>query len=228
MNVRSVFTHYASTLYVAFALGACAGSASVNGELNGDDAPEALFDDALSEHELARRQCRQDADCVAPAAPCEQCWDGSYVCPEAACVRGRCAVRIPQCPPADPCALVRCAAGTECVAGQCVPTSDVACGGFAGIPCPGAGTCEDDPRDTCDPSAGGADCGGLCSCAAALPCSAGERFDARPSVCACVPKRSTPCGDNTCGAGEFCCNASCGVCAPLGGACTQQVCESQI
>jgi hypothetical protein len=32
------------------------------------------------------------------------------------------------------------------------------------------------------------------------------------------------CGDNVSGPGTFCCNASCGTCAPLGGACTQQVC----
>ncbi|WP_156338212.1 hypothetical protein [Chondromyces crocatus] len=33
------------------------------------------------------------------------------------------------------------------------------------------------------------------------------------------------CGNNECGPGTFCCNASCGVCAPKGGACTQQVCD---
>lgn len=33
-----------------------------------------------------------------------------------------------------------------------------------------------------------------------------------------------PCGANTCGPGTFCCNRSCGICAPLGGFCTQQVC----
>jgi hypothetical protein len=33
-----------------------------------------------------------------------------------------------------------------------------------------------------------------------------------------------PCGSNTCGAGEFCCNESCGICAPIGGGCTQQYC----
>ncbi|WP_437683494.1 hypothetical protein [Sorangium sp. So ce131] len=35
----------------------------------------------------------------------------------------------------------------------------------------------------------------------------------------------TPCGKNVCGEGTFCCNSSCGTCAPLGGACTQQYCE---
>ncbi|MDF2693492.1 MAG: hypothetical protein K0S65_1875, partial [Labilithrix sp.] len=32
------------------------------------------------------------------------------------------------------------------------------------------------------------------------------------------------CGLNRCGPGEFCCNESCGICAPVGGFCTQQVC----
>jgi hypothetical protein len=34
-----------------------------------------------------------------------------------------------------------------------------------------------------------------------------------------------PCGSNTCGAGTFCCNSSCGVCAPIGGACLDVYCE---
>jgi len=34
-----------------------------------------------------------------------------------------------------------------------------------------------------------------------------------------------PCGTAVCGAGEFCCNFSCSICAPLGGACTQQACN---
>ena len=34
------------------------------------------------------------------------------------------------------------------------------------------------------------------------------------------------CGGATCGEGTYCCNASCGICAPLDGACTQQVCFS--
>ena len=35
------------------------------------------------------------------------------------------------------------------------------------------------------------------------------------------------CGQNLCGEGEYCCNESCGVCAPMGGGCTQQVCDAQ-
>jgi hypothetical protein len=32
------------------------------------------------------------------------------------------------------------------------------------------------------------------------------------------------CGNKVCSGKTFCCNASCGICAPLGGGCTQQVC----
>lgn len=40
-----------------------------------------------------------------------------------------------------------------------------------------------------------------------------------PTIAACGPK--------TCGEGEYCCNESCGICAPVGGACTQQACEPE-
>jgi hypothetical protein len=33
-----------------------------------------------------------------------------------------------------------------------------------------------------------------------------------------------PCGSSLCKAGEFCCNESCGICAPRGGVCTQIQC----
>jgi hypothetical protein len=33
-----------------------------------------------------------------------------------------------------------------------------------------------------------------------------------------------PCNQTRCGAGEFCCNFSCSICAPIGGFCTQQFC----
>lgn len=35
-----------------------------------------------------------------------------------------------------------------------------------------------------------------------------------------------PCGTTICGENQFCCNASCGICAPQGGACTQQICDA--
>jgi hypothetical protein len=33
-----------------------------------------------------------------------------------------------------------------------------------------------------------------------------------------------PCGTNYCGKDTFCCNASCGICAPLGGGCPDVMC----
>lgn len=33
------------------------------------------------------------------------------------------------------------------------------------------------------------------------------------------------CGPSFCRQGTFCCNESCGICAPIGGFCTQQLCE---
>lgn len=38
------------------------------------------------------------------------------------------------------------------------------------------------------------------------------------------PAGGEPCGDVTCGANSYCCNASCGICAPLDGGCIQIVC----
>jgi hypothetical protein len=126
------------------------------------------------------------------------------------------------------------------------------CGGFAGIPCPGAGDCLDDPRDDCDPSNGGADCGGVCVCGAIGLCEEGFEWDSSPEVCGCVeatnpcaavlcpvgtecvaegddatcvPITGGECGDQTCGAGLVCCNASCGICTPPGGVCIQIACD---
>ncbi|MEZ4252598.1 MAG: hypothetical protein R3B99_30680 [Polyangiales bacterium] len=129
-----------------------------------------------------------------------------------------------------------------------------ACGGFAGLLCPDGYACVDDPRDDCDPDRGGADCMGICKrqggnnggnecrgrdhadrnyvsrdtaqCAAIrFLCAEGYQpfFDA--CGCGCEPMPGESCGDNVCGDGEYCCNASCGVCAAEGGVCTQQVCS---
>jgi hypothetical protein len=89
----------------------------------------------------------------------------------------------------------------QCISG-CAKIGDTPpvpefCGGIGNLPCPEGFTCVDDPLDDCDPATGGADCGGIC----------------RPI-----------CGDTVCGAGVSCCNASCGICAPTGGSCIQEVC----
>ncbi len=95
--------------------------------------------------------------------------------------------------PTDPCAAVLCEAGTRCEAGKCITTGP-SCGGIAGKPCPGMGTCVDNPNDSCDPAKGGADCGGLCSCPRNVACDANSTFDSSPSVCACVPVKPPVCG----------------------------------
>jgi hypothetical protein len=68
------------------------------------------------------------------------------------------------------------------------------CGGFAGLPCDEGLTCVDDPRDTCDPDNGGADCGGVCV---------------------------EQCGETTCGPGTTCCNPLRGICTRPGMVCIQ-------
>jgi hypothetical protein len=89
--------------------------------------------------------------------------------------------------------------GIEAETGAAELAAGQFCGGIAGIPCPEAYTCVDDPHDSCDPGGGGADCGGVCVA-------------------------EEPCGTVLCGVGQYCCNASCSLCAPEGGFCTQQVC----
>ena len=112
--------------------------------------------------------------------------------------QARC-VPIPTDP--GPCATVRCRAGFHCeakpivcVTTPCNPIAECVadaprCGGIAGIRCPGAGQCDDDPSDSCDPRKGGADCGGRCACKAMAACIAGHEWDSSPSVCACVPRK---------------------------------------
>jgi hypothetical protein len=78
-------------------------------------------------------------------------------------------------------------AGVNLASEDACPTRPF-CGGIAGVPCPGLGECIDDPTDTCDPTGGGADCGGACECRAGAValCPPGSHFDPAPSVCACV------------------------------------------
>jgi hypothetical protein len=77
----------------------------------------------------------------APKLPSWICADGSTGGPTGRCVRqpgGGCGWEIRDCPAK-------------------------LCGGIAGLRCPDGFDCVDDPRDDCDPQAGGADCGGVCT-----------------------------------------------------------------
>lgn len=134
------------------------------------------------------------------------------------------------------------------------PLGPPMCGGIAGFECPGAGDCVDDPSDSCNPDAGGADCAGLCECNSIGLCVEGYVWDSSPQVCDCVPEdydpciatlcpvgticinqdgqgvcldpdESEPCGDTSCGPGLVCCNASCGICTEPEGVCIQIACE---
>lgn len=49
------------------------------------------------------------------------------------------------------------------------------CGGFAGLLCPSGSACVDDPRDTCNPRTGGADCSGICIRTAVCPNPGGKK-----------------------------------------------------
>lgn len=138
--------------------------------------------------------------------------------------------------PSNPCAVILCPVNTVCVAkpvtcvrapcppvAECVPR--VPCGGIAGLECPGSGSCQDDPGDSCDPARGGRDCGGLCICKQPAECPPDRVWNDSPAVCACVPVGSGgACGKNTCAADQYCCNASCGTCTPHGGACDARAC----
>ena len=115
-----------------------------------------------------------------------------------------------------------------------------ACGGIAGFPCPEGFECVDDPSDSCDPNAGGADCIGICLPIDYNPCAAILCIEG--TTCCpncggiCVPA-DIPCSDEICegqvcnqaicGPGEYCCNESCSRCVPLGQGCTREFCAPE-
>jgi len=174
---------------------------------------------------------------------------GYCVEPGGGCTEEFCGDPDPEPEPGEACGNVTCAAGQECCnesCGICVEPGGVCtlqlcepepdpdpdpppfCGGFAGFPCPGAGECVDDPSDDCDPQNGGADCGGLCECNVQGICRRPQVWNDSPEVCACEAADGggggEECGNVTCPSGQVCCNASCGICTPKGGACIQIAC----
>jgi hypothetical protein len=76
----------------------------------------------------------------------------------------------------------------------------------------------DDPRDSCDPQQGGADCSGLCECSSIGLCVEGTVWNASPQVCDCVADYD-PCIATLCPVGTICENQNGeGVCVvPDGG-----------
>jgi hypothetical protein len=92
-----------------------------------------------------------------------------------------------------------CRPGMACITlcyGTCesLPADAEFCGGIAGFACPERLQCIDDPRDDCDPTNGGADCGGacveppiFCGGIAGLPCPKGHRCVDNPND-SCDPR----------------------------------------
>jgi hypothetical protein len=119
---------------------------------------------------------------------------------------------------------------------EVTPASPGHCGGFAGFTCDEGYVCDYAVEDGC----GFADALGTCVlrpdvCPAVVMPVCGcngetygndcERLQAGVGLAHDGPCESANCGLNVCGAGEYCCNESCGICAPEGGFCTQQVCS---
>lgn len=143
---------------------------------------------------------------------------------------------------------------TEEEAGEVEAGAGQFCGGIAGIQCPSGKVCVDDRTDDCDPNNGGADCGGVCrggkparkpSCndpdrnyVATSPeqcmtvrfvCAEGQQYFSDACGCGCETSTApTPCGTAVCGAGQVCCNASCGICTAPGDFCIQLACSEPV
>ena len=121
----------------------------------------------------------------------------------------------------------QCPSGYQCYGNRVV--ADIpghcyqSCGGIRGLACGVGETCVDDPRDTCDPNNGGADCGGLCK--PADQCFFGGKFykngeafgstdgcntcscangTVRCTLRACPPPPPQDCRTSGCGNGSWC------------------------
>jgi hypothetical protein len=146
-----------------------------------------------------------DGPVVCGPTVCEQgqvcCNESCGICTEPS---GFCTEQFCGDPSDDPCAVVRCAAGThcevvenECTTKRCDPTAQ----------------CVPDDVYGCE----------LIDCRPGYTCVE----DAAGNGSCVAEGTGVACGSNTCAAGEVCCNASCGICTPPDGACIQIACEPE-
>lgn len=212
------------------------------------------YEPGRSHDRCRHHQCPDPTECTpeecdpAPGAPNYTCTDGSVggpicernpagtcgwnfrTCPGPACSDDS------DCPPAQLCINGTCALGggtacnadadcdpTEvCLNGACVPGTAEVCGNTVcatGTVCcnPSCGICTS-PNGACDQRA----C--LPECTSDADCPPGDTCDPATGTCESGPVTGEPCGNNLCGTGTYCCNPSCGICAPLGAGCTEQEC----
>ena len=130
--------------------------------------------------------------------------------------------------------------GTQLVASEfysrVLPGKELSCGGFIGLPCPDGQICDIDVPNACN----GADLPGVCrtqpeACADVWDPVCGcngvtygndcERLMAGAQLDHAGACENQQCGTAVCGAGTYCCNASCNMCAPEGVACIQIACQ---
>jgi hypothetical protein len=137
-------------------------------------------------------------------------------------------------PPAQKCGSATCGAGEVC------------CNASCGICTPPGGVCTQQVCDPPEQCRADVDCRTVSFMCTGCDCLALGRSEREPvcpgpgvqclvdpclnkkAVCSagkCLIAAATSCGAVTCPTGEVCCNASCGICTPPGGACTQQLCD---
>lgn len=123
-----------------------------------------------------------------------------------------------------------CPVGLHCVApGGACADSAAGCGGICRattVPGPGpaqlpCATLDCGPGQQCCNACGGV-CADLGIDCAAVACAV-DVDDPNPG--AGDGTAPAACGGNVCAAGEVCCNASCGLCAPVGAACPMIACQ---
>jgi hypothetical protein len=167
-------------------------------------------------------ECRSDGECPHILAPCTECPDGSYACPNSYCDAGKCRVVFESCTDPGFCGGIAgfpCPPGYTCIdnpnddcdpsrggadcGGMCVREEEPRpCGGFAGETCPAGFECADDPNDDCDPLNGGADCPGICRPAPAPACMSDAECPRIDAPCRVCPDGMVACPQSSCENGE--------------------------